>query len=170
MVVCAPMQGLRAAVLDQLRVHPRVAQQNLSGGAEARGKLLAALPSLAPFRDVEPKQVVAVLDWDHRLPSQRLALRVYLNYDDRAASRFEEAWSARGEVIARRDLYPEFDVPDYEELPADEAYDAELTTTLTVESVRLTSPWRRAIEAELSERAVEVVRASAQFARVKEGE
>src|SRR5262249_11837558 len=155
------MQGLRTAVLDQLRVHPRVAQQNLSGGADARGKLLAALPSLTPFRETEPKQVMAVLDWDHRLPSQRLALRVYLNYDDKAATRFDEAWSGRGEAIARRDLYPEFDVPDYEELPADEAYDAELTTTLTVEGMRLTSPWRRAIEPELAEQAVEVVRESA---------
>ena len=164
------MQVLRVAVLDQLRVHPRVAQQKLGGGPEARDKLLSALPSLAPFREVEPRQVVAVLDWDHRLPSQRLALRLYLNYDETAASRFEEAWVARGEAIARRDLYPEFDVPDYEELPADEAYDAELTTTLMVEGMRLSSTWRRAIEPQVAERAVAAVRASAQFARVKAAE
>ena len=164
------MQLLRAAVIDKLRVHPRVGQQKLGGGADSREKLLAGLPHLAPFRDHEPRQIVAVLDWDHRLPSQRLALRLYLNYDEAAEHRFEEAWVARTAAIARRDLYPEFDVPDYDELPADEAYDAEVTTSLVVEGMRLTSPWRRAIDPRLAEEAVAVVRGSAPFQKVKAAE
>ena len=164
------MQSLRAAVIDRLRVHPRLGQQKLGSGAEGREKLLAGLPAVKPFRDHDPRQIVAVLDWDHRLPSQRLTLRLDLNYDDASEHRFEEAWVARTESIARRDLYPEFDLPDYDELPADEAYDVEVTTQLAVESMRLTSPWRRAIDPRLAEEAVSVVRSSAPFQKVKAAE
>lgn len=170
MVVSLAVQVLRAAVIDKLRIHPRVAQQKLGGGAEVRERLVAALPVLEPFRDSAPAEIVAVLDWDHRLPSQRLALRLFLHYDEASRARFEDAWVARGQAITRRDLFPEFDVPDYEELPADEAYDAELTPALSVEGMRLTSPWRRAIDPRLAEQAVRVVRASSAFERVRAAE
>jgi hypothetical protein len=91
-------------------------------------------------------------------------------YDDRAVRRFDEAFADRQREIKRRDLYPEFDVPDFDELPGDESYEADLSLELVVESMRLVSPWRREVDPEVAASAVDAVRASDQFARVRAGE
>lgn len=160
-------QAVRAAIVEALRVHPRLVQQRIGTGEDVRERLLQALPALHPFRARQPSQIAAVLDWDHRLPSQRVYLRLFLNYDAESTARFEAGWSERAAHIAQRDLFPEFDVPDFEDLPADEAYEADLTAALLLEGVRLTSSWRRDIESEVASRAVQLVRASAPFARVR---
>src|SRR5262249_52868016 len=58
-------------------------------------------------------------------------------------------------------------VPDLNGLPADESYDVELTSDLTVENMRLTSPWRREIAPEDAAHAIAAVRASQHFAEVQ---
>jgi hypothetical protein len=163
------VESLRDAILERLRVHPRLSQQPLALGADVREKLLAALPPLSPFRREVPREIVAVLDWDHRLPSQRMLLRLHLNYAEASCAAFATAWDERNALIARRDLFPEFDVPDYDDLPADERYEAEMTLGIVVDGMRLTSAWRREIEPSLAARAVELARASPEFARVCEG-
>jgi hypothetical protein len=130
----------------------------------------AAMPRLQPFKDRTVHSVVAVLDWDHRLPSRALTLRLHVCYDPDARQRFEQALQRRRADIAERDLYPEFDVPDFAGLPADESYDVELSPELAVETMRLVSPWRREVAEEDSARAVTAVRNSTQFAEAKRAE
>jgi hypothetical protein len=113
---------------------------------------------------------VAVLDWDHRLPSKQLTMRLHLFYDAAARGRFDQALERRREEIKARDLYPEFDVPDFAGLPADEAYDIELTLGLDIEAMRLTSPWRREVAEDDATAAIEAVRGSSLFADVKQQE
>ena len=61
-------------------MHPRVLQQDV--GEELLRKLVtSALPRLQPFRDRPVHSVVAALDWDHRLPSRALTLRLHVCYD-----------------------------------------------------------------------------------------
>jgi hypothetical protein len=147
-------------------MHPRVAQQQL--GDETIGRLVAAaLPRLTPFRDHAVQSVVAALDWDHRLPSKALVLRFHVCYDGKTRQLFDQALARRKAEIAERDLFPEFDVPDYGGLPADEAYDVELSKDLSIEAMRLTSPWRRDIGEDDATRAVNAVRASSQFDEAK---
>jgi hypothetical protein len=155
--------------LEALHLHPRVAQQDI-GDEQAKRVLAAALPRVLPFRPQTVHSLVAVLDWDHRLPSKSLTLRLHLAYDASARERFWQAFSRRKKEIAEKNLYPEFDVPDFAGLPADEAYDVELTDTLEIEAMRLTSPWRREIAEEDAHAAVEAVRASSLFADVQRGE
>lgn len=150
----------------ELLVHPRVAQQNIADG-DARRVLSAALPRITPFRDHAVHSVIATLDWDHRLPSKNLTLRLHVCYDAEARARFEKALARRKEEIKQRDLFPEFDVPDYAGLPADETYDVELTAELGIEGMRLTSPWRREVAEDDAGRAVVAVRGSMQFADVR---
>jgi hypothetical protein len=153
----------------ELVLHPRVAQQGFA--EEDLQKLLGeVLPRVAPFRGRAVHSVVATLDWDHRLPSKTLTLRLHLCYDEAGRSRFEQAHARRRQEIADRDRFPEFDVPDLAGLPADESYDVELTSTLAVESMRLTSPWRREIAPEDARQAVATVRRSSQFADVQVGD
>ena len=70
------------------------------------------------------------------------------------------------EDIAERDRYPEFDVPDYEGLFADEAYESSVELKGTVERPRLVSEWRRQVEAVVADECVELVRASREFRSV----
>ena len=69
-------------------LHPRVAQQAIGEGA-ARKVLDDALPRLQPFKGRPVHSVVATLDWDHRLPSKTLTLRLHVCYDANARTRFD---------------------------------------------------------------------------------
>jgi hypothetical protein len=145
-----------------LHLHPRVEQQGLS--AETMRELLSvALAKLVPFRDHAVDSTFALLDWDHRLPSKALTVRLHVLYDAGARERFRQALQRRQDEIQARNRYPEFDVPDYSGLPSDEAYDVELSSELTVEAIRLVSPWRREVAAEDAAAAVGAVRRSPQF-------
>jgi len=155
--------------VTELSIHPRVAQQGIEKD-KAQSLFEAALPRVAPFRDHATHSMVGVLDWDHRLPSKQLTLRLHVLYDDAARARFDQALSRRREEIIARDLYPEFDVPDFAGLPADEAYDVELTAGLEIEAMRLTSPWRRDVAEDDAAAAIDAVRTSSVFADVKKQE
>jgi hypothetical protein len=155
--------------VHDLLLHPRVAQQAI--GEDAIQRVVSeALPRVTPFRGRNVHSVVAALDWDHRLPSKALTLRLHLCYDEATRQRFEQALARRKAEIAERDIFPEFDVPDFGGLPADEAYDVELSAELGIEAMRLTSPWRREVGEDDSRLAVSSVRGSKQFAEVKRAE
>jgi hypothetical protein len=155
--------------VTELQIHPRVEQQGVGRDA-AQAVLDSSLPKLQPFRGHAVHSIVAVLDWDHRLPSKQLTLRLHVCYDDAARGRFDQALARRRDEIKARDLYPEFDVPDFAGLPADEAYDVELTGQLDVEAMRLTSPWRRDVADEDANAAIDAVRESAVFVEVQKQE
>jgi hypothetical protein len=150
---------------EDLHLHPRIEQQGVSP-ALVSSALTAALPRLVPFRGRAVHSTVALIDWDHRLPSKALTLRLHVLYETDARERFHQAFALRKQEIAARDRFPEFDVPDFAGLPSDEAYDVELGADLTVEAMRLVSPWRREIAGDDADRAVESVRTSRQFAEV----
>lgn len=158
---------LRPFVAEEIRLHPRVAYQSLLSGPEVSAKLAAALPPLPRFRS-DYVGAITLIDWDHRLPSQSLSLRIYAYYTDETLEAGHEALDDRLEQIAERDRYPEFDVPDFEALPADEAYEIELTTAGVVGRARLTSAWRRTIASSDAANAVGLVAKSAEFDKLVE--
>jgi hypothetical protein len=153
--------------MKDLYLHPRVAQQGLSE-KKAREIFDSARARLIPFKGHEMHTTVALLDWDHRLPCKIFTLRIHVCYTEEAKGRLQQAFERRVEEIAGRDLFPEFDVPDYAGLPADESYDVELTSELKLDGIRLVSPWRREIAEEDATRALALVRASPKFVEVRE--
>lgn len=156
---------LARALTTELRLHPRLAEQGCCASPAERERLFAALPALIPFPGkAPPRAVTAVLDWDHCIPIERLVLRLHLLDDERA---FERAHAERTALIARRNLYPEFDLPDYEGLPAEETYVAELSPELLLLEMRLESTWRRDIDPRSAHAAVETVRRSHAFAEAR---
>lgn len=157
---------VRQRVTEALRCHPRVAYQGLFSEPSARGALAAQLPDLVAFGDHAYHDVLALLDWDHRLPSKALVLRLYAYYDERSAARGRESFDLRTEDIAERDKYPEFDVPDYEALFADEAYESPVELKGTVDRPRLVSDWRRQVDEAVADDCVAVVRAAREFKSV----
>ncbi len=156
---------LRPFVAEEIRLHPRVAYQSLLGDPEASARIAAALPALPKFRNAYVG-AIAVIDWDHRLPSQQLQLRIYAYYSEETLEAGHEAFDDRFEQIAERDRYPEFDVPDFEALPADEAYEIELTTAGVVGRARLTSAWRRTIASADASAAVALAAKSPEFQKL----
>lgn len=156
------IRDLRELIAKDLRRHPRVAYQGLFAEPDAAVRLAEALPPLTPFR-TPYHGCIAVVDWDHRLPSTALALRVYAYYDADTLAAGHEAFDDRLEAIGARDRYPEFDVPDFDDIAADEAYEIELTPTGKVGSARLTSAWRREIGRDDARRAVSIASQSAPY-------
>jgi hypothetical protein len=123
------------------------------------------LPRLLPFRSAYAG-AIAILDWDHRLPSKQLALRIYAFYDEDTFAAGEASYDDRLEEIGVKDRFPEFDVPDFSDLPADEAYEAELDVDGKVQGCRLTSAWRREISDEDAHGAVKIARSSEEFKKL----
>ena len=159
---------LRALVAEEIRVHPRVAYQGLFADESSAAKLAAALPPLPGFRK-EYAGAITIVDWDHKLPSQTLALRVFGYYSEDTLEAGLEAYDDRLEVIAERDRYPEFDVPDFDGLPADEAYEVELGADGILGKSRLTSAWRRTIGTRDAAAAVSLVAQSDEYKQLAAG-
>lgn len=159
------VRDLRTLIAADLRRHPRVAYQGYFGEADAGERLAAALPALTPFRS-EYHGALAVVDWDHRLPSQTLALRVYAYYTEHSFAAGQEAYDDRLEDIGARDRFPEFDVPDFDHLAADESYEIELGVDGKPGRCRLTSAWRREIAPPDARAAVRVAGKSDEFSKL----
>ena len=156
---------LRPFVAEEIRLHPRVAYQGLLSEEGAATRVAAALPPLARFRH-DYTGAISIVDWDHRLPSQNLILRVYGYYSDDTLEAGHEAFDDRLEIIAERDKYPEFDVPDFDSLAADEAYEIELSPLGTVGRCRLTSAWRRTVASRDAQVAVTLVQTSDEYQKL----
>jgi hypothetical protein len=153
------------SILKALRLHPRVAYQGFFADDDLRDKLMHNLPTLVPFRQGY-HAAIAIIDWDHRLPSKTLTLRLYMYYDEWTFAEGESAFDTRLEDIGVRDRFPEFDVPDFAELPADEVYEAEVQADATIAPCRLTSPWRREVPPVEGHAAVAVARGSSEFEKI----
>jgi hypothetical protein len=121
---------------------------------------------LTPFRDAYAG-AIGVVDWDHRLPSEALILRIFAYYSARTLAAGREAFDDRLEVIGKRDRFPEFDVPDFDHLAADEAYEIEVDRKGALGRCRLTSAWRREIRRDDARTAVRITAKSPEFAQVK---
>lgn len=160
---------LRTFIARDLRRHPRVAYQQLVANDGAANAIAEAVPPLSPFarpglRDASSyRGAIAIVDWDHRLPSNDFVLRIFGYYTKASLASGEKAYQERLELIAARDLYPEFDVPDFSDLAADEAYEVDLDTDNVVGECRLTSAWRRHISRKDAARAEAVARASTAY-------
>lgn len=157
---------LRDLLKEQLIVHPRIAQQPLWTEPANGARLAAELPPLVPFGDAEYVGGDWILDWDHRIPSRLAVLRLSAFYTEARRAEALAAREQRRAEIARGDLFPEFDVPDFGGLSADESYEAELALGASPARLRLVSEWRREIDPIAAERAVSVVRASPSFREV----
>jgi hypothetical protein len=153
------------SILRTLRLHPRVAYQGFFAEDDGKAKLVANVPELLPFHQ-SYHAGLAIVDWDHRLPSKQLVLRLYLYYDEWTFAEGESAFDQRLEDIGARDRFPEFDVPDFGELPADEVYEAEIAGSGEVAQCRLTSPWRREVAPPEGHAAVAVARGSEEFEKI----
>ena len=150
-------------IVGTLRRHPRVVHQELVAKEEQLHQLLLSLPLLVPFGDVNYHELLAILDWDHRIPSTAAILRVFAFYSETTFTAGSSEFSARCELIERQDVFPEFDVSDFVGLTADEVYEAEVEDSGAVQQFRLTSNWRRDIDIESSRTAVNLVRQSEDF-------
>ncbi len=156
-------RDLRDELRREIRRHPRVALQDLLGSDADREKLATALPTFIPFRAPTYAAGIWVVDWDHRLPSRELVLRLYAFYSEESLKDGLASFDERKEQIKSEELFPEFDVPDFAGLVADEAYEAELPLNAPPKKFRLVSEWRREIEPRLARKSEDIVRASHAF-------
>jgi hypothetical protein len=154
---------LRDELTRGLRRHARVALQGLFEDPQERTRLAAGVPTFVPFKGKGYAGVLWVLDWDHRLPSRDLILRLYAYYTDEARRNGFRSYEDRQAHIAREELFPEFDVPDFGGLSADEAYEAEMPAAAPPKKFRLVSDWRRDVDPRMGRKAEDIVRASHPF-------
>lgn len=157
---------IRAKIAQNMIAHPRVLHQRLLRNGKDAERIVSVLPQLIPFKEHSYHDFVPILDWDHRLPSKDLMLRLYAYYSAESAAVGRADQEARAAEIARLDKYPEFDIPDFADLVADEAYEIQLHLDGTYVAGRLTSAWRRELDSKDASRAIQVVRSSREFEEI----
>lgn len=157
----------RQRIAEVLEVHPRVAFQKLASTVEEKQAFSGAVPDLVPFKGNEYQGFLPILDWDHRLPSKDLILRIYTYYTVDSLALGKADYLARMEQIQKLDRYPEFDVPDFGHMVADEAYEVAVDLMGSPMASRLTSAWRRELDGRDAARAVATVRQSKEFNELK---
>ena len=153
-------------VTDALRRHPRTVYQDMIGSDTELTQLRCSLPYLVPFPENDYHDVIPVLDWDHRLPSQAAVLHLYAYYSEKAYKAGEVAFATRARQIEERDKFPEFDVPDFANLPADEFYESVVDWDGKVTQVQLLSEWRRNIDPKDAFTSLQAVRGSEEFKKI----
>ena len=161
-----PMEGvdLKERLVNAAKRHPRVEYQKLLAGPEAMAPVLAAMPAFIPFDQKKYAGAFWVLDWDHKLPSKQVMLRLYAYYDLARMAAAEQSYAAKAESIARQELFPEFDVPDFSGIEADESYETEFEIKGEPPTkYRLMSTWRHTVVPTVGRRAEELVRDSAEY-------
>ncbi|MCC6747796.1 MAG: hypothetical protein IT371_09075 [Deltaproteobacteria bacterium] len=151
------------ALVQALRRHPRVGFQGLASGEGQVARMAETLPLLVPFNQPSYFKLLPILDWDHRLPSRTGILRIYGYYSEATLRLGEAEVAERQAQIRSLDKFPEFDVPDYAGISADESYEGEVDLTGAVARLRLASNWRREIGFGDSRAAVKAARRSEQF-------
>jgi len=150
-------------ILGAMRMHPRIVHQGLAASTEQLQLLRTTMPFFVPFETPQYAGFIPVLDWDHKLPSRVAILRLYGYYTEATLRAGESEFTSRSDQIKLKDEFPEFDVPDFVGLSADEAYEGEVEPGGKVLQLRLVSPWRRDINHGDSRLAVQVARRSEEF-------
>jgi len=153
-------------IVGDLRRHPRIVFQRIAAEGAHVEALRASLPLIVPFGGETFHGMMPILDWDHRLPSKVTVLRLNAYYSETTLRAGEAEFAARSEQIAERDKYPEFDVPDFAGLTADECYEGEVDPTGKVQAMRLVSSWRRDIEPDDAHVSVQLARRSEEFRKL----
>jgi len=107
-----PELDLQALTRTELLEHPRLVHQKLCTN-ELREQLATALPKMRPYGAKPYIAGTIVLDWDHRLPSRKFILRVYLYTTEAARKRGSTSLEHAKLRISRVDRFPEFDVSQF---------------------------------------------------------
>ena len=157
---------LRDELKCGIKLHPRLLAQGLFTTPADLEKIASALPVFLPFKGKAYKAAMWVLDWDHRIPSRDYVVRLYAYYSGQGKTIGELTFQDRIVQIQHDDLFPEFDVPDFAGLAADEIYEAEGPIAGELKSFRLVSDWRREIDPKAARKAEQVARASHNFKEV----
>ena len=84
-----------------MRQHPRVAYQGLLTEPETTTRIVAALPALLSFRKAYAG-AIAIIDWDHKLPSDCLFLRIFGFYTEASLEAGHAAFDDRIDEITAR--------------------------------------------------------------------
>jgi hypothetical protein len=130
--------------------------------------IAATLPTIVPFGSRSYADVQVAFDWDHRIPSRALLVRIFATWDAGSARHVRAALNAADAAIARDNLYPEFDLPDYSDVDAHEVYAGVLLPDgVEIADFQLVSDWRRQVPMEAAEPAVEAVARSSAFAALR---
>lgn len=150
-------------LISDIRRHPKISYQKIGDSDADRGRLRKTMSPLLAFGDATYAGCLAVLDWDHRIPSKICILRLHAYYSEDTLAEGKKLVDFRANQIVAQDRFPEFDVPDFEGIFADETYEAEMQPDGEISRMRLTSPWRRDIGNTESVLSVQIVRDSSRF-------
>jgi hypothetical protein len=153
-------------IFRALRRHTRIAYQGIVSSAAQLEALRTTLPFFVPFQGAIYSGFLPILDWDHKLPSRSIILRLYAYYSAAALEQAEAEFCARSDQITSRDTFPEFDVPDFSGMAADESYEAEVETSGRIQQMRLVSAWRRDIDNGDAHSSVQLARHSEEFRKL----
>ena len=139
----------REKLREHLHIHVRLCDQGITAESDQVLQILDQLPNLTAFRTNNYDSLVLLLDWDHQIPSKYISARVLASYTGHETRRVSTLVRARSQTIERENLFPEFDVPDYEDVAASERYHLIFdATSMAVMDTRFESDWRKEVPPE----------------------
>ncbi len=143
--------------LEAPELHVRVRDQGVT--LEQLRPLLEHVPPLRPFGGNKYVRVRALIDWDHQLPSQHFVLRVYAAYSEHEGDVMQTQLRARESRVEEDNLYPEFDLPDFADIEASEAYAGVFRPGKDkFEDFRFFAPWRKEVRQAVAKSAIGAVK------------
>jgi hypothetical protein len=159
--------AVRQRIVERMRYHPRISYQGLMGSPTELQKLVEKLPPLLPFPSERYHDLFAILDWDHKLPSAFMVLRIFCYYSAATARGGDTHYERRLQELKIEDKFPEFDIPDFVGIAADEEYEAVFTIDGNLDRCRLRSPWRHQVQDNVGKVAIEVTAKSEALAELE---
>jgi len=113
---------------------------------------------LCPYPGKSYCHLQALIDWDHRIPSLNLIVRILACYDEISKLTLAKAIKDIELNIQSGNLFPEFDVPNYAPLVADEIYSSVLDANGENElELQFTSDWRHQVDHKLGRKVVHAI-------------
>jgi len=154
----SPQQLLQQA-LAEIQIHVRLQEQALVPEGSSLEPLSSAIPELLPFSNHRYAKIRVVLDWDHQIPCQMAYLRIFAVYTEQEAKRLDEALLACTQGIANENLYPEFDLPDYSQVDANEIYVGLIRPGAdSFDEFRFFASWRKDVPPPLASTVIKTVK------------
>ena len=154
----------RDDLLSRVHCHVRLGERGKAVRQHIDDLLGAGAISFPPPPRRQYCERFVFLDWDHQLPSQIVLFRIYAAYEAETAKKLRAAIAERDRVISEDDLYPEFDLPDYGELDADEQYLAVYDLEKReLGNFHFFADWRREVDEASASKALDRVRSQPSY-------
>jgi hypothetical protein len=141
--------------------HPRLKIQHIP--KVSVNKILENFPDLISFPQKKYNSFMLIFDWDHLLPSEKIFARLHAFYTLKSEKQAKLDFKKRWNRIKEKDLFPEFDIFDFEDIFSDEYYNLTLDISGEFESISFISPWKYSFKEKEQKKTISIIKKNVKY-------